>query len=157
MKAKAAGYQPVAFFIYLKREETTVEFSMNRYVNKSLNTRTLGEIEVDEILMMKLPYHERVIVNCQQLAETIALSTSEFFDELWTAEGAYLFEVSLPGGRRELTADELKAEYQFSGYELRACVRDELYGKPKLTGFNGPMWNGIRNGVPVIRYEHPKS
>lgn len=31
--------------------------------------------------------------------------------------------------------------------------RAELIGQPKFSGVAGPMWNGMRDGVPVIRYE----
>ncbi|SDO17324.1 hypothetical protein SAMN04487897_10997 [Paenibacillus sp. yr247] len=132
-------------------------FSISRFLNQGLKTRTLGEVEVDEILMKYIPNSDRVYVNCPNLAETIALTITEFLDELWTANGEYIFQVCLPDGIRVLTADEFKAEYPLMGYEFSDRVRNELYGKPKLVGFNGPMWNGKRDGVPVIRYEHPKS
>lgn len=41
----------------------------------------------------------------------------------------------------------------FTGIETNKRLRSELQGQPKIAEMIGPMWNGIRDGVPVIRYE----
>ncbi|RUS44925.1 hypothetical protein [Cohnella sp. AR92] len=65
----------------------------------------------------------------------------------------FLYQIATPGNGQLITKGELEQKYVISGYEERECVRDELYGQPKLVGFSGPMWNGRKNGIPVIRYE----
>jgi hypothetical protein len=39
------------------------------------------------------------------------------------------------------------------GFNSNPRNRAELQGQPKITGLCGPMYDGERNGVPVIRYE----
>lgn len=43
--------------------------------------------------------------------------------------------------------------YEFEGIEERACLRPELKGQPKFKQLAGPMWGGMKEGEPVIRYE----
>lgn len=33
------------------------------------------------------------------------------------------------------------------------CQREELDNKPTFDGYCGPMWNGVTDGVKVLRYE----
>lgn len=49
--------------------------------------------------------------------------------------------------------DEIKRKYEVIKYEERNCVRSELFGQPKIKGYNGPMWGGRNEGKPIIRYE----
>lgn len=57
------------------------------------------------------------------------------------------------------TAEELKA--LICGYNNNPRQREELQGQPKLSGLNGPMFNGFgnlestRETVAIIRYEKP--
>ncbi len=62
-----------------------------------------------------------------------------------------------PKSTQYLSLDELLAQYTVKGYESRQYVKAELIGQPKLAGFNGPMMNGYKGDVAVIRYEHPNS
>jgi hypothetical protein len=43
--------------------------------------------------------------------------------------------------------------YEMTGQETRKGLRPELQGHPRFGGVLGPMWGGVRDGVPVIRYE----
>ena len=36
-------------------------------------------------------------------------------------------------------------------------LREELRGQPQFLGLCGPMWGGMRDGLPVIRYETPEA
>lgn len=40
-----------------------------------------------------------------------------------------------------------------SGVEARAVLRPCLLGKPRISGYVGPLYGGKRNGFDVIRYE----
>ena len=44
-------------------------------------------------------------------------------------------------------------QYEFDGIEDRPHLKAELRGHPKFKKLAGPMWNGIEDGEPVIRYE----
>lgn len=63
------------------------------------------------------------------------------------------------------SADDLIAGAEIRGYAFAGLndgpaskrQRDELKGQPKLAGLNGPMWDGVKDGQPVIRYEDVKA
>ena len=42
-----------------------------------------------------------------------------------------------------------------TGFNKKKSCREELRGEPKFSGLLGPMWGGVHDGVPVIRYEEP--
>ena len=44
-------------------------------------------------------------------------------------------------------------QYEFDRIEEGQHLRAELRGHPKFKKLCGPMWNGVEDGVPVIRYE----
>ena len=43
--------------------------------------------------------------------------------------------------------------YAFTGSNKGRGQRAELQGQPRFRGVAGPMWEGLKDGVPVIRYE----
>lgn len=43
--------------------------------------------------------------------------------------------------------------FTLTGMETRRGLRPELQGQPKFGGVLGPMWGGVENGEPVVRYE----
>lgn len=43
--------------------------------------------------------------------------------------------------------------FNFDGFENSKRLRAELQGQPKFTGLAGPMWGGMKDGQPVVRYE----
>lgn len=51
------------------------------------------------------------------------------------------------------TEEELLQHYQKIGENYNPRQREELQGTPKLFGLLGAMYNGIKNGCAVIRYE----
>ena len=40
-----------------------------------------------------------------------------------------------------------------AGHCSNPRVRAELQGQPRISRMYGPMWGGLRNSEPVIRYE----
>ena len=46
--------------------------------------------------------------------------------------------------------------YPYTGPCKRKSLRAELQGMPMFSGALGPMWGGLDNGEPVIRYETQK-
>jgi hypothetical protein len=58
-------------------------FDIRIYIDKLINTKTLGEIEVDEILTKMKDLERNIIfVYCSEFAETLALSIEEFLEEI---------------------------------------------------------------------------
>lgn len=54
--------------------------------------------------------------------------------------------------------DDPAAAFEVRGYAPTGKVggdhlREELRGQPKFHGLLGPMWGGLDEGVPVVRYE----
>ena len=45
------------------------------------------------------------------------------------------------------------AGFEVTGYNHNSHNRIELQGHPIIKGFAGPMWGGMKDGQPVIRYE----
>lgn len=64
--------------------------------------------------------------------------------------------VSQEEGVKCLTISELEAtgliEDLYLPNPARPCKK-ELIGQPELTGYLGPMYNGVEKGKTVIRYE----
>lgn len=58
------------------------------------------------------------------------------------------------------TAEQM--ESLIYGYNINSAQREELQGQPKLSGLNGPMFNGFGElastgeMVAIIRYEKPR-
>ncbi|MFJ8528608.1 hypothetical protein [Bacillus sp. NPDC094106] len=50
------------------------------------------------------------------------------------------------------SVDEITSKYTLNGFKEHA-MKQELQGQPRFFGLLGPMYNGVKNGVPVIRYE----
>ena len=47
--------------------------------------------------------------------------------------------------------------YEITGYNNNLGNRMELIGQPKFKGFLGPMYDGLQDDNPVIRYESHKA
>lgn len=48
---------------------------------------------------------------------------------------------------------ELLAHHERTGWNKSMVVRPELYGQPRIKGYVGGMYGGVRNGQTIIRYE----
>lgn len=67
----------------------------------------------------------------------------------------------------EFDRESIWAGMEIRGFLMTGCLernprarigpRDELIGQPQFSGVYGPMYNGAREGVPVIRYEDRKT
>ncbi len=55
----------------------------------------------------------------------------------------------------DLIAFMASCGYPQAGVNANPRQRVELQGRPRFAGVNGPMWDGLKDGVPVIRYEDP--
>lgn len=49
----------------------------------------------------------------------------------------------------------LTDKYEVIGFNFSRSTRKELRNQYKLRGLNGPMYNGVKDGKVVIRYETP--
>lgn len=47
--------------------------------------------------------------------------------------------------------------FEFDGFVKSKVLRAELQNQPKFTGLCGPMWGGMQDGQPVVRYETPEA
>lgn len=65
----------------------------------------------------------------------------------------YLYELVYKGKTLHLTYEEVKRNYNITGYNHMPKQREELQGSPKIDGFLGAMWGGYKDNRPVLRYE----
>jgi hypothetical protein len=49
--------------------------------------------------------------------------------------------------------EEIKQDFEVIGIETRYNLRKELHHQPKIKSLTGPMYNGMKEGKHVIRYE----
>jgi len=43
--------------------------------------------------------------------------------------------------------------FEFTGFTQSKALRAELQNQPVFKGLAGPMWGGMEDGQPVVRYE----
>ncbi|MEX3623568.1 hypothetical protein [Viridibacillus arvi] len=68
-----------------------------------------------------------------------------------------IYQVVYVGNTEYLTYEELQEKYEITGFNENSWNREELQGEPKLAGILGPMYNGMKDGKVVIRYESQKA
>ena len=61
--------------------------------------------------------------------------------------------VSEKGCKRYDSIQALANAETITGYHNREHTRSELEGQPILKSLLGPMYDGVENGLPVVRYE----
>lgn len=61
--------------------------------------------------------------------------------------------VSHVDGTRELTREELFNEFKVDGYKAVSDYSTVLQGEPLVSGFLGPMYDGMKDDKFIIRYE----
>ena len=67
---------------------------------------------------------------------------------------SFIYRVVGVNGTEEFeSVDALLSKYEQVGVMRNTGIREELKGQPKLSGLLGAMYDGTKNGVPVIRYE----
>jgi hypothetical protein len=63
-------------------QELFLKVDIMQYLNGKIATKTLGEIEVDEILTRNYKNQNQIFVYCSDMADTISLSIPEFLNEI---------------------------------------------------------------------------
>lgn len=58
--------------------------------------------------------------------------------------------------------DDPAAAFEIRGYSIRPepapqHLREELRDQPRFEGLLGPMWGGLHEGEPLIRYEDQRA
>ena len=61
--------------------------------------------------------------------------------------------VSHVDGTKDLTKKELFDQFDVDGYKAVTDYTTVLQGEPYVSGFLGPMYDGVEDGKYVIRYE----
>lgn len=68
---------------------------------------------------------------------------------VWTESG---FDVLYLDESNVVAALEIRG-FKFDGFVKSKVLRAELQNQPKFEGLCGPMWGGMQDGQPVVRYE----
>jgi hypothetical protein len=65
----------------------------------------------------------------------------------------FIYQLAFQDRTEEFTLPQLEIRYTIIGRNSNPSQRTELQGQPLIKDFLGPMYNGVQNGVTVVRYE----